>query len=936
VTVRDAHGAPATIPFWLGEAPGRSIELSAELSEFRQELCQRAQQPTTAIGWLIEECSASEWGAQQAVEYVTAQHAAIGLVPSQQKVVFERFFDESGGMQLVVHAPFGARINRAWGLALRKCFCRNFDFELQASADDNGIVLSIGPQHSFPIDALFGMLNARNAEGILVQALLAAPMFLVRWRWNTTRALTVLRQRGGKKVPPQLQRFRADDLLAAVFPMQTACFEHRTGDLEVPDHPLVRQTVYDCLHEAMDLPRWLELLTAITDGKVELIARDTREPSPFSYQLLNANPYAFLDDAPLEERRTRAVTERRLVRADDVRDLGRLDAEAIAQVRREAWPLVRDAEELHDALLTLGAWPVSYDDLDWAGYFDQLVAAGRATASLRDDGPILWVAAEQWSAVQAAFPDARPSPHVDLPEALSTSPNADEAIALLVRGRLDVSGPTDADRVAGELGLSIDAVQVALARLEGEGVAFRGSFTGEHQVEEWCERRLLARIHRLTLGGLRRQIEPVPPEAYLRFLLRHQRIDVEQRPLGPGGVRQMLELLQGFDAPAGSWELDLLPARLANYEPEWLDELFQTGEAIWGRLQVQAKNGERPRGSNLTRVVPMAVMRRTDLAWLLPADRTAPTQPPRGDAGSVYEALCAQGALFFDDLLAITGLLPAQLEQALGELSALGIVTADSFAPIRSSAARKHSSSRRMGLSRTQRGRARSRQVGRWSRFPPFVQQPSDNDRLAHWAWQLLQRYGVMFRDLLARETSAPPWHQLVRVYRRLEARGEIRGGRFVAGVGGEQFALADAVAPLREARDRPAELVYCTLSAADPLNLVGIITPGGRVPATRANRVLFLDGRPIAARESGMVRWLVEIDLDRQRQAERLLRRPDGPHREACEGAAEPDDSVASDNLIQVATSPSRPAKSARQSKVKHDSKRRRPGPILPPAFRF
>ncbi len=966
VTVVDAQGAPATIPFWLGEAPGRTVELSQELSQFREELWMIAANPnparecgagpgtgvpgSDAIGWLQAECGADGWAARQAVEYVVAQAAAIGLIPTQKRVVFERFFDESGGMQLVIHAPFGARINRAWGLALRKCFCRTFDFELQASADDNGIVLSIGPQHSFPIERMFDILSPRHAEALLVQALLAVPMFLIRWRWNVTRALAVLRQHGGQKVPPPLQRFRADDLLTAVFPMQTACFEHRTGDLEVPDHPLVRQTVHDCLHEAMDLPGWMKLLEEIEAGRVELIGRDTREPSPFSYQLLNANPYAFLDDAPLEERRARAVATRRTIRVEDVRDLGRLDPEAIAQVRSEAWPIVRDAEELHDTLLTLGALPAA-EGSGWRGYFEELVSQGRATNVLSTQrvcekdfpsrarkeagrrGPLphgrgsdsstashtpsqsLWIAAEQWPMVYAAFPEAEASPPISLPEALirERQVDAEQANLMLVRGRLDVSGPTRAERIAADLGMNVDDVRASLERLESEGFVLRGQFSGDSEGTEWCERRLLARIHRLTLDGLRRQVQPVTPEVLLRFLLGHQLVlhDCELRiancPATPNGsavaselkseirnsqseigdgrgaLARVIGMLQGFELPAGAWERDVLPARLQGYEPHWLDELFHRGECVWGRLQPPRKNAEDSTGGHiLTRVVPISLVSRADLGWLLPPERGEPWNSARGNSQAVYEALRNHGALFFDDLMAATALLPAQLEDALGELAALGIVTADGFGAIRSLVAkRKHMGRRHTArLRRQSRGRAYSH-GGRWSRFPPFVQPVAHEQRVERWAWQLLNRYGVMFRDLLARESVAPAWHELRPVYRRLEARGEIRGGRFVAGVAGEQFAMSDVVDRLRRTRDEPPGDVWQVLSAADPCNLVGIITDGPRVPATRGNRVLFVDGRPIASRETREIRWLREVDEAARQRAERMLRWPDARYRE-------------------------------------------------------
>jgi ATP-dependent Lhr-like helicase len=938
VTVSDAHGAPATVPFWLGEAPGRTDELSAEVSALRERLwtatmgaaanlfavdhrdtlvrsdtlddcfssegksCKSAAeiapldrpsggaQPAAApdelaavVDWLKAQCGADGWAAQQAIHYVAAQGAALGLVPTRHQVVFERFFDESGGMELVIHAPLGARINRAWGLALRKCFCRTFDFELQASADDNGIVLSIGPNHSFPIEQLFGMLNSRNGEKLLIQAMLAVPMFGIRWRWNVTRALAVLRQRGGKKVPPPIQRFQADDLLTAVFPMQTACFEHRTGDLEPPDHPLINQTVHDCLHEAMDLDGWRGVLDAIEAQQVQLIARDTREPSPFSHQLLNANPYAFLDDAPLEERRARAVSARRTIRVEDVRDLAQLDPAAIAEVRSEAWPIVRDAEELHETLLTVGALGAD-EAREWRELFDDLVAQGRAACCQAGSGRALWFAAEVFPVIRAAWPAGKVTPAVSLPEWLDGERTVEEAITMLVRGRVEISGPTHANRIACQLGLDAAAVDRALVQLEAEGCVLRGRFTTETDDVEWCERRLLARIHRRTLDGLRRQIQPVEADAFFRFLLERHGIGIHSQPPGRARLQSVIELLQGFEAPAGAWEHELLPARVPEYDPELLDELFARGEVVWGRLQ-PPRPADDCRGRVLTRIAPISLARRADLAWLLPPEREIAPGQTRWDAQTTYDALTAHGALFFDDLLAVTRLLPAQLEDALRELAALGLVTSDGFAAVRATIV-KHGPTEWRAASRVRKRRPRRTAYahsGRWSKFPPFVRPPDRNQRTERWAWLLLERYGVMFRDLLARESLAPPWRELVGVYRRLEMRGEIRGGRFVAGVAGEQFALVNAVERLRPMRDVPADghPQLKVVSAADPLNLVGVITRGARVPATRTNRVLFAAGRPVAAAESRDIRWLAELDDATRQRAAQLLLGPDALRRQ-------------------------------------------------------
>ncbi|MBI4423193.1 MAG: DEAD/DEAH box helicase, partial [Elusimicrobia bacterium] len=843
---------------------------SEELSRLREELAERVP-GADAAAWLKAECGVSEGAAEQAGRYVEAQKAAVGFVPTQTKVLFERFFDESGGMQLVIHSPFGARVNRAWGLALRKRFCRTFDFELQASADDDGVVLSLGAQHSFPLEQLFGMLRPAQAREVLVQALLAAPMFQLRWRWNATRALAVLRSRGGKKVPPALQRFRADDLLTAVFPLQTACFENRPPEVPVPDHPLVAQTVYDCLHEAMDLPRFERLLADIEAGKVELVARDTREPSPFSHAILNANPYAFLDDAPLEERRARAVAARRALAPEELRDLARLDPAAIARVREDAWPTVRDEEELHDALLSLGALP-AHEGRGWTRWFERLQAAGRACAAAREAGPALWLAAERWPVVRAAFPDARPEPAVALPAELDRAMDADEAALALVRGRLEVSGPVEAERLAATLGLSEGTARVALAALEGEGFALQGRFSDPAGPLEFCERRLLARIHRLTLEGARRRIQPVAPETYWRFLAELHHLVPDSRREGRLGLYEAVGQLQGFESAASAWETDLLPARVEKYELDWLDTLSFSGELVWGRLRPARKPDAEAGTASLTRVAPLALAFRAELGWLLPPERldTGAALPASATpaAVSVYQALRHNGALFFDDLVSVAGLLPTQVKDALGELAALGAVTSDGFSALRGLVLAKAAQGRRRWSAPRRAAYGRG---GRWTLFPGRVAAAEPEERLKLWAWQLLRRYGVVFRDLLARESAAPSWWELAPIFRRLETRGEVRGGRFVAGVAGEQFALTGAVEALRKPRD--PEDAWMAVSAADPLNLAGILDDGPRVPATRGNRLLYKNGRVAAAYQGGELQFRQELAAPLRETVSRLLR---------------------------------------------------------------
>jgi ATP-dependent Lhr-like helicase len=956
VYVNDAQGAPATVPFWLGEAPGRTIELSQEISRLREDLekqvspaiGQNEAEPdlSSAVAWLQQELGVDQFAAMQAVRYTAAQVAAIGLVPTLNRIVFERFFDESGGTQLVIHAPWGARINRAWGLAFRKRFCRSFDFELQASADEDGIVLSLGPQHSFPLQSLFGMLTPENGRHLLEQALLAAPVFQTRWRWCVTRALAVLRNKHGQRVPPNLQRFRSDDLLAAVFPAQAGCLENHHGDTEIPDHPYIKQTFEDCLHEAMDVDRWIEVLADIRSAKIELIARDTREPSPFSHEILNANPYAFLDDAPLEERRARAVTLRRGLSFESASDLGRLDPEAISQVRAEAWPLVRDAEELHDALHSMCL--MREDEApEWTPHFDELIATGRALRvdaahpaqnciheENNDNGqhvegertfsaapPHFWTVAERWPLVKSLYPQVQADPPVKLPNTVRQDWESAEAIVTLVRGRMQCSGPVTAERL-GEL-LSLDANQVfaALEAVEAEGTVMRGHFTlesaasGQSSVTngnpqnkagdsvyngqgttdngptrrhpsalvprpsspvEWCERRLLARIHRKTLDGLRRQIQPAEPHDYIRFLARWHHLEPGTQWHGRAGLRKALTQLQGLELSAALWERRILPARCDEYDSRWLDELSMSGELAWGRLCPPRKNvDDAPSRAGLSRAAAISLLLRENLGWLLPEEREAAELHCRAGTVAVLEALRQRGALFPHELAALTGLLPSQLDEALHELAALGLATADAFTAVRSisgTATDRRRAEKRRRMRRLRREFTNS-PSGRWSQFPGFLAKADPQQAATSWAWQLLRRWGIVFRDLLARESAAPFWGRLAPVYRRLEARGEIRGGRFVRGVAGEQYALPEAVELLRNMRDESPDDATLVLAAADPVNLCGLITEEPRIAAVHTNTVAIRNGRLIAACQAGEIEWFAQSRPETMDELARCLR---------------------------------------------------------------
>ena len=870
VRVVDAHGQPPSIPFWLGEAPGRTPELSEEVSRLRQDIGDRLADPGSAVAWLASAIPGlPEAAARQLVDYLDASKKILGVIPTQQTLVLERFFDEAGGMQLVLHAPFGSRVNRAWGLALRKRFCRSFNFELQAAATEDAIVLSLGPQHSFPLEDVFQYLKPETAEHLLVQAMLDAPMFGSRWRWNATRALAVLRARGGRKVPTPLQRMEAEDLIAAVFPDQLACPENLVGDREIPDHPLVNQTIADCLLEAMDFPGLKRVLEEMAAGRFTLVARDTTEPSPLSHEVINAKPYAFLDDAPLEERRTQAVITRRGLDVKTAEEFGKLDQAAIDRVKEEAWPDVGSADELHDALLVMGAIPNAEGgtrNAERQEYFEELVRAGRAGTLLHE--PRLWIAAERLPMLRAAFPEAPCEPALAAPDRERARVwTREDALRELVRGQLEVVGPTTAAELARALGVPVSDVDFALGALEHEGFVLRGRFTPHVAELEWCERRLLARIHRYTLDRLRREIEPVSAADFMRFLCRWQRAAPEARAEGPEGLAAVLELLDGYEVPAGAWESDVLPARLGEYDPLWLDGLCLSGEIAWGRLSPAGpSNGHK---SGPIRTTPIALFRRERGAvWQALTAQPDPAALPLSHSGrAVLDVLDDRGASFFGDLVSATGLLRTEVEKGLGELVAWGLVTSDSFAGLR--ALLVPSDRRRPIRGFRRRGRIAPFGVetaGRWSRVRPGSPLPEDQIAVAI-AWQLLRRYGVVFRRLVARETLLAPWRDILRVYRRLEARGEIRGGRFVGGFSGEQYALAEAVGLLRAVRREEAKGELVTVSGADPLNLVGIITPGDVVTGLATNRVLYRDGIPVAVKqgEGKGERFLVDVTPDEE-----------------------------------------------------------------------
>ena len=987
VRVEDAHGQPPSIPFWLGEAPARTRELSVSVSRLREEVANRVELITNyqnvdvvedlpatesaepkvgpslnlepAIDYLVNDVGISRAAAEQIVEYLAGARMVLGVMPSQDNLVLERFFDDSGSMQLVLHSPFGSRLNRAWGLALRKRFCRKFNFELQAAATEDAVVLSLGPTHSFPLDEVFHYLNSKTVRQLLCQALLDAPMWNIRWRWNVTRSLAVLRRRGGKKIPAQLQRMDAEDLLTAIFPDQVACQENLGGgEREIPVHPLVDQTVKDCLEEAMDIDSLEKLLTAIERNEKNLFARDVIEASPLAQEILNARPYAYLDDAPLEERRTRAVQQRRWLDPQTAKDMGKLDQGAIDRVRDEAWPRVENADELHDALVELG-FLTEQEGSEWSNFFSELkddrraavlqVIAGTAgvppamsaqreqtdRSTLIGNAPHaggapavpaihLWVAAERLPQITAIYPLASLVPPIVAPESVARAPwSFESALVEVLRGRLEGLGPSTVPALASSFGLSRSDIESGLLKLEAEGFVIRGQFTPGGDETEWCARRLLARIHSYTLNRLRQEIEPVSTADFMRYLLAWQKVAPDHQMEGPESVRAIIEQLEGFEAPAAAWEGELLPGRLAEYDPAWLDALCLSGEVVWARLTpptasrtaaAEAGN-ERARGAAPVRNTPIALLRRKNFAiWnsVFPQPSLSEVEFSTTTA-AVHDYLTTRGASFFTDIVEGTKLLRAQVEESLAELVANGLVISDSFAGLR---ALLTPASRRTQAAARRKHRQpiyEMSSAGRWSLLDrsgqavlpvSTVRDGSFNAEAAEEiARILLKRYGVVFKRLLEREGIVLPWRVLLRIYHRLEARGEIRGGRFVAGISGEQFALPEAVgmlrairrtrtgsidfgfrSPARETEERIADSnsseteSLVSVSAADPLNLVGIITPGGRVTAHTSNRILYRNGEPITLLESGETRFLIELSRTMEWKAKSALMRKATP----------------------------------------------------------
>ncbi|HLY41787.1 MAG TPA: DEAD/DEAH box helicase [Terracidiphilus sp.] len=858
VHVEDAHGAPPSVPFWTGEAPQRTDVLSDAVSELRGDISERTSgispefispaQPEviSTTAWLMEQCGVCQWGAQQLISYIVAGRAVLGAVPSKSTIIAERFFDEGGGMQLVLHAPFGGRINKAWGLALRKRFCRGFNFELQAAATDNGINISLAEQHSFPLSDVFQFLTELTTKTLLEQASLAAPVFKTRWRWAAGRSLQLLRNSKGKRIAPQVQRTRSEDLLASVFPQAAACFENIEGDIEIPDHPLVREVMQDVLQEAMDLDGLLAVLRGIRDGSIQCLAVDTPVPSQFAHELINANPYAFLDEAGLEERRARAVSLGRDIPASVLDRPGKLDAAAIATIRAECWPDIRDHHELHDLLMSLILLPLDLIDEDhcrhWPDLYQRLACSGRAQ-TLRQNGTECWIATER-------------APHVNALGANDADAGLrEDALRKCVQGWIQILGPVTANRFARQFSLDPPLVLQAFLSLETQGLLMRGSFemppASDDLDIEWCERRILQRIHKLTIGKRRREIEPVSPFAFMRWLLAWQHLEPQTHVAGEDGLLEAISKLEGFEAPAVEWEKMILPARVANYDPRWLDQLCLSGAVGWGRISPHPAfhegNGNGPQRIIPTNAAPITFYLRDSAAWLDRAlreqavDETKLAQALTPNALRIWELQKAKGACFAEEIQRYLGLSSIEVQYGLWELAAAGLASADGFDQLR---AMIDPDRRRVANSAYRKVRSNT---GRWSLLRSGAPVPEDAIEQARYndnavesaAHMLLNRYGVVFRDLLIFESNIPRWGILLRMLRRLEDRGLVRGGRFVSGFAGEQFALPDVLDSLHSAKNQQI-IGEVKIAGADPANLVGILLPGERIHAVPGRTFVF------------------------------------------------------------------------------------------------
>jgi ATP-dependent helicase Lhr and Lhr-like helicase len=914
--VEPAPGMAPSLPFWQTEAAGRSPALSSETSALRVEIFRRIEQADglAAAEFLAAECAMDESAARQAVDYIRRGQGALGAIPDDHTLVVERFFDGLGGTQIVIHAPFGMRVNRGLGLAIRKRLCQSFDFEIQASAIDDAVLLALNARHSFPLESLMAMLSPRTVRRVLEQALLAAPMFEVRLRHVATRALLVMRSARGRKVPAWIQRLRAQEISAAIFPQRDACLENRPAEVELPGHFIAAETMHECLTESADIERIERLLSAIERGAMRVVTVDAIAPSVFAHRILLAWDYSFLDDGERANRRSRTVSMNRAMAEDVFRteDLSAmLASEAVQSVEAEVSGRAlsrraRDRDELCALIRAHGALEITDAAERIAGDADAMVSAlereGRVVrARLVAGARELLIVAQDAALFRAAYPDVtveRSAGAPELPiEARTEVPEPGEAQREIVRRAMATSGPLEVSEIAERLRMTAAAVKNHLLALEAGGVVFRGHFTprmgrvGAPQApamasppEQWCDRYNLEKIHRLTLSGLRAQIEPCADHEYAAFRLRWNHVGGAGIEADQAGVAAVLEQLSGVALAPELWERDVLPVRIPGYRPEWLDLLCLGGAVVWAAVP-----GDEPAGEIPSRITFLR-RRRAGGGRL---DGTAASaiagEFSDEDERKVFLALAAGGAQYLDELAERAGLAERTALAALWRLAAAGRVSNDSFAPLRllwsapEAATRAISpgaaANRRTRQDAAIRARLRSSVSGRWSALggsaaasaatdPPSAGAISgensaalrERDLARDRAEALLRRHGIVSREMLALQGEHLAWHDISFALRRMEYAGTIRRGYFVRGLSGEQYALPEALEMLAVVRGlNPAREGPVAISAADPANPYGAMLPGcgiarepGNVLVLRAGRVVLgLAGRAMLTFEA-------------------------------------------------------------------------------------
>jgi len=914
--VEPAPGMAPSLPFWQTEAAGRSPALSSEVSELRGEIFERIARgdEAAAAAFLSAECAMDDRAARQAIDYVRRGQGALGAIPNQRTIVVERFFDGLGGTQVVIHSPFGMRVNRGLGLAIRKRLCQSFDFEIQASAIDDAVLLALNARHSFPLESLMAMISSRSVRHVLGQALLAAPMFEVRMRHVATRALAVMRSSRGRKVPAWIQRLRAQELAAAIFPGREACQENRPPDVELPEHFIATETMHECLTESTDIGRIEELLRAIEQGATRVVTVDAIAPSVFAHRILLAWDYSFLDDGERANRRSRTVSLNRAMAEDVLRteDLSAmLAADAVESVEAEVSGRAmarraRDRDELYQMIRAHGALATSVLEERVAGEANAVLSAlegeGRVVRVRFSSGAAeMLIAGEDVALFGAAYPDALFERHAEAqPPVESSLPalEADDAEREIVRRAMATSGPVEIAELAERLKMAPATLEKHLLALEAKGLIFRGHFTPRRPAlgatrgravtagaataspEQWCDRYNLEKIHRLTLNRLRAETEPCADHDYAAFRLRWNHVGGAGIAADQSGVAAVLEQLSGVALSPELWERAILPARIPGYRPEWLDLLCLGGEVVWAAVPGEDAADEVPARITFLRRRRAGAARFNEAA----ADDAAAEFTDR-DERRVFLALAAGGAQYLDQLAERAGMAERTVLAALWRLAAAGRVSNDSFAPLRllwaapeAVRAMAPGAHRRARHDAALRARLRSSVTGRWSALGTGTAaqaaapvpstgsggaggiagsapsgageacasaRVSERDLARERAETLLNRNGIVTREMLGLESEPMAWHEISFALRRMEYAGSIRRGYFVRGLSGEQYALPAALEMLAASRNlNPAREHPIALSAADPANPYGAVLPGCGVAREAGNFVVLRAGR--------------------------------------------------------------------------------------------